>query len=377
MSDRYKIVNVGSHANPPGSMWADYAPPGYRENAPRLATKSFPDGEYEILIVEGVEHRMLAQQLGLPREPMWARSFTDGPLAGRDPKARLEAQDQDGLDAEVIVHPGFPEMLPKDRKIRYGMMYAFNSWLGEFCSHAPDRLIGIGEIPLWDAELAVKEAKRVRELGLRGVMIPPVPGYYGAWSSPADEPYVSPSYEPIWQALEENGLVLVVHADAASATPGLSTYSTPAPGAAGVNMITNKTMPIEAITSLIVGKVFENHPKLKLVCVETGVGWMAHLVSWMDVLQDEQPYAYQRLKKRLSEYFHEHVFGSFLWDTCGIRNMDLIGADNIMWCNDFPHEYGPWPNSARQIDKDLQGVSPEDRRKILAGNAVRVFNLAG
>jgi predicted TIM-barrel fold metal-dependent hydrolase len=169
---------------------------------------------------------------------------------------------------------------------------------------------------------------------------------------------------------------MVLHADAASATPGLSTYATPAPGASGVNLITNKTLPIEAITSMIVGKVFENHPKLKLVCVETGVGWMAHLVSWMDVLQDAQPYAYQRLKKRLSEYFHEHVFGSFLWDSCGIRNLDLIGADNVMWCNDFPHEYGPWPNSMRQIDKDLQGVSAEDRRKILAGNAVRVFNLA-
>jgi predicted TIM-barrel fold metal-dependent hydrolase len=373
MSRQYDVVNVGSHVNPPGDMWADYAPAQYRENAPRLITKQFPDGEYEVLVVEGVEHRMLAMQLGLPRDPVFARKFTDGYVAGRDPSARLEAQDQDKIDAEILIHPGFPEMLPTDRRIRYGMMAAFNSWLGEFCAHAPDRLIGIGEIPMWDADLAVQEARRVRELGLRGVLIPAVPGYYGAWSSPADLPYMSPFYEPIWQALEDNDLVMLIHADAAAATPGLSTYS--AVGAAGINLIINKTLPAEAIASMIVGRVFENHPKLKLVCSETGVGWMAHLVSWMDVLQREQPSAYQHLKKPMSAYFHEHVFGSFLWDSCGVLNKDLIGIDNIMWCNDFPHNYGPWPHSERQIDKDLAGLSAQDRHKILAGNAVRVFNL--
>jgi len=373
MSRHYQVINVGSHVNPPGTMWTDYAPAGYRENAPRLSAKQFPDGEYEILVVEGVEHRMMAAQLGLPREPFFARKFTDGYLAGRDPKARIEAQDEDHIDAEILLHPGFPEMLPKDRKIRYGMMYAFNSWLGEFCSYAPDRLIGIGEISMWDTELAVAEAKRIHELGLRGVLIPAVPGYCGAWSSPADHPYMSEFYEPIWRALENYNLVMVIHADAAAATPGLSTYT--AAGVGGINLIINKTLPAEAIASMIVGKVFENHPKLKLICSETGVGWMAHLVSWMDVLQREQPVMYRHLKRPMVDYFHEHVFGSFLWDNCGILNKDLIGVDNIMWCNDFPHSYGPWPHSKRQIDKDLAGLNPEERHKILAGNAARVFNL--
>jgi len=374
MSRNYKLINVGSHVNPPPQMWVDYAPPGYRENAPRLSTKQFPDGEYEIMVVEGVEHRMLAQQLGLPREPTFARHFTDGYLAGRDPKARLEAMDQDNVDADILIHPGFPEMLPKDRKIRYGMMYAFNSWLGEFCAYAPDRLIGIGEIPLWDTEMAVAEAKRVHDLGLHGVLIPAVPGYYGAWSCPADHPYTSPFYEPIWQALEDYNLVMVLHADAAAATPGLSTYS--APGVGGVSLIINKTLPAEAIASMIVGKVFQNHPKLKLVCSETGVGWMAHLVSWMSVLQREQPSSYAHLTEPMSDTFHKHVFGSFLWETCGVLNKELIGVDNMMWCNDYPHSYGPWPNSHAQIDKDLKGLNAEERHKILAGNAVRVFNLA-
>jgi hypothetical protein len=102
---------------------------------------------------------------------------------------------------------------------------------------------------------------------------------------------------------------------------------------------------------------------------------MAHLVSWMDVLYREQTFLFRTLSEPPSETFRRHVFGSFLWDTIGIQNRHVIGIDNIMWCNDYPHSYGPWPDSWGQIDKDLQGLNADERHKILAGNAVKVFGL--
>jgi hypothetical protein len=62
-------------------------------------------------------------------------------------------------------------------------------------------------------------------------------------------------------------------------------------------------------------------------------------------------------------------------DTIGVFNRDTIGVDNMMWCNDFPHSYGPWPHSIEQINKDMGSLDERDRYKILAGNAVRLFNL--
>jgi predicted TIM-barrel fold metal-dependent hydrolase len=372
---RYRVVNVGSHANPPADMWETYFPKSLKHLAPRLVVEEFgEEGRFEALLLEGVAYRQMGAQVGLPREDLqklaYIRSFDEGHPGQRDPRARIAAQDQDGVDADVVIHPGYPILLPKDRDTRWGMMWAFNNWLAEFCGHDPARLIGIGEIPLWDIPLAISEARRVRELGLRGVLMPAIPGYVGAWSSPADQPYTAPVYKPLWEALEDLGLVLVVHADAAAATPGLEDYTNP-----GINMIINKTLPSEMIASLIVGHVFRDHPGLKLVCVETGVGWMAHLVSWMDVLVREHPTLYVGLTEPPSATFHKHVFGSFLWDTIGVANKDVIGVDNIMWCNDFPHNYGPWPNSRDLHDKELGGLSAADRRKILAGNAVRVFGL--
>ena len=116
-------------------------------------------------------------------------------------------------------------------------------------------------------------------------------------------------------------------------------------------------------------------PRLKLVCVETGIGWMAHLVSWMDVLLREHPTMYPGMVELPSVQFRKHVYGSFLWDTIGVANRDLIGIDNIMWCNDYPHSYGPYPNSNSRIALELKDVPEDEQFKILAGNAMQVFGL--
>ena len=371
----YRVINVGSHVNPPGDMYERYFPENLRHLAPRLVKREFDgDGEYECIELEGRYIRQMSAQVGLDRTDYmnipFIRSFDEGIAGQRDPAARLADMDRDGIDADVLVHPGYPILLPENRETRRGMIHAFNTWLAEFCAHNPRRLIGIGEIPVWDVPLAIEEARRIAVLGLKGVLMPAIPGYVGAWSCPADEPYTSPVYAPLWDELEQLGLVIVVHADAAAATRGLQDYDEPS-----INMIINKTMPQEMIASLIVRHVFRDHPALKLVCVETGVGWMAHLVSWMDVLSREHPSMYPGMNETPSETFRKHVSGSFLWDTIGIANRDVIGVDTIMWCNDYPHNYGPFPNSQKQIAKDLAGVTDEERHRILAGNAMRVFGL--
>ncbi len=369
---KYNVINVGTHVNPPGDMYERYFPEELRHLTPRLVKREFgDDGEFEAIELEGQYIRQLSAQVGLDRTDYmnipFIRSFEEGVPGQRDPAARLADMDRDGIDADVLVHPGYPILLPKNRETKRGMMMAFNSWLAEFCAHDPRRFIGIGEIPVWDVPRAIEEARRIKALGLRGVLMPAIPGYVGAWSCPADGPYTSPVYGPLWDALEELGLVIVVLASGKA----LQDYDEPA-----INMIINKTMPQEMIASLIVSHVFRDHPGLKLVCVETGVGWMAHLVSWMDVLVGEHPTMYPGMQGKPSEIFHQHVFGSFLWDTIGIANRDVIGIGNIMWCSDYPHNYGPFPNSQKQIAKDLGHLNPEERHLVLAGNAMRVFGLA-
>jgi predicted TIM-barrel fold metal-dependent hydrolase len=59
----------------------------------------------------------------------------------------------------------------------------------------------------------------------------------------------------------------------------------------------------------------------------------------------------------------------------GIQLRDYIGVDNILWESDFPHITSTYPNSWEAAEHSLAGVSAADRKKILFGNAARLYRL--
>ncbi|HEY5701257.1 MAG TPA: amidohydrolase family protein, partial [Gammaproteobacteria bacterium] len=60
-------------------------------------------------------------------------------------------------------------------------------------------------------------------------------------------------------------------------------------------------------------------------------------------------------------------------DRVGIRNLDLIGEDNVMWGSDFPHPDGVWPDSQAFIQRELGDVPNATRRKIVCENAAALY----
>jgi predicted TIM-barrel fold metal-dependent hydrolase len=51
-------------------------------------------------------------------------------------------------------------------------------------------------------------------------------------------------------------------------------------------------------------------------------------------------------------------------------------VDNIMWSSDYPHTDTTWPDSKKYIEESLAGVPADDRHKILAGNAMKLYGLS-
>jgi predicted TIM-barrel fold metal-dependent hydrolase len=361
-------------------MWLERFPKDLRAYAPFPVTKESPDGPIEVLVLEGVEYRQWRHSVGVPRAEVaktgpLSRTYDDGLAGNRDPHARLNDMAIDGVDAQIIVRNDFPQFLPKELRARWGIIRAYNDWIGEFCRVAPDRLIGVGELPTWDMELMLQEAVTIRELGMRAVLMPICPGFVGDWSHPAEHNYTSLYWEPLWKLLEDLELTIVAHVDAFAVTPGLAGYAT-GMGTA-VNLMTGKGVAGEMFVSMMLGKVFDRHPTLKVVLNETGIGWAAHLLSWADVLWEVQPTMYKPLglKHMPKEYFNEHVIASSLWDSVGVASRDLIGIESFAWCSDYPENYGTFGKARQQIDKDLAGTTDAERHAILAGNAIRAFRL--
>jgi predicted TIM-barrel fold metal-dependent hydrolase len=74
-----------------------------------------------------------------------------------------------------------------------------------------------------------------------------------------------------------------------------------------------------------------------------------------------------------TDYWHQNFFVEFMEDDAGIQMRHLIGVDNMLWGNDFPHAESTWPQSMQFLDRIFQGVPDEERRKITSETAAKIF----
>ena len=107
--------------------------------------------------------------------------------------------DIDGVEGEILhTTLGFRLFWVQDPKLQRALFRVYNDWLAEFCSHAPDRLIGVPLISLYDIDEARTELRRCANLGLRGAMI---------WLAPPTgyPEYTSQLHDPFWAECQDLG----------------------------------------------------------------------------------------------------------------------------------------------------------------------------
>ena len=76
-----------------------------------------------------------------------------------------------------------------------------------------------------------------------------------------------------------------------------------------------------------------------------------------------------------SEYWRRQCKATFQTDKLGVELVKLLGIDNIMWGNDYPHPDGIWPNSKATNADQGSSLTPEEQRKVFYGNAARMYGI--
>jgi predicted TIM-barrel fold metal-dependent hydrolase len=364
------LISADDHVNPPPTIYAERLPSSLRGRAPKVEQR----GDREVVVFEGAERPFGALEgaAGVDASDLkvLARTKEEGRKGGWDPHARIEDMDFDGVRAQVVFGSGSGGGVAircADRALRREMMRAYNDWLAEFCSPYPDRLIGIAEIPVYDLDFAIEEVRRCAELGLRGVLLPAIPAYP---ESPAeDKPYTDPGYERLWAELAAARMPIHFHLGTRPITRELDRDIM-------INIAVNKASMSEPLASFIFSGALQRHPDLKLVSVESGIGWMAFFVPWMDnVWEKHRHHTRSPLTERPSFYFHRQVFGTFIDDPVGVRNRDVIGVDNILWSSDYPHVNSSWPSSREYVERHFCEVPDDERRKMVCENTARLYDI--
>lgn len=367
----------------PADTFTSRAPKTLRHRVPRVVESD--DGSFwevdgtRLSGVAGVGSR------GRPYSPgRWARAdrmaetgLYDGrSLRPGDPLERWRDQERDGMDAEVIygifgVGPSI-----KDPALRTLVYRLFNDFLIEFCAHMPDRYLGLACVPVDDPASAAAELHRTANAGLRGavmdIMGAPLPIHDRGW-------------DPVWSAAQELDLPVSFHLgggrpDSGDTKPAALGSMQPLSGgllAGAATMMA--TLPLGTggaadYFGVVMGGALDRFPQLKIVLGESGIGWIPMLLERMDWVYENE-FRSLGLELRPSDYWHRQMFATFQKDAVGVKLIDVLGSEHVMFASDYPHPDGIFPDSRAVAAVDFAGLSVADRDKIEGGNAAALYKV--
>jgi predicted TIM-barrel fold metal-dependent hydrolase len=135
---------------------------------------------------------------------------------------------------------------------------------------------------------------------------------------------------------------------------------------------------------MLLGGVFERHPRLKFVCTENAAWWVAELLRTADFTWDGAMHATQKfgveifragLTMKPSEYMARNCWlGVGLSTPYDGQRAHEIGIANLMWGTDFPHPEGTWPHTRTRLHEYLVGLTPDEIELVVGRNALDVYS---
>jgi len=303
-----------------------------------------------------------------------------------EPELRVKDQDRDGVQAEVLYGVLGATGRLEDPEAAVEVLRIYNEWLADFCSARPERFAGLASIPNNPIDAAIAEVRRVAKRGvLRGLDI----------ANSADlKPLWDPYWNPLWGVINETGLplhfhtvsgyqpdhirkIMLIGGDPTRASlPGMPEVDLAVARAAFATNITAFQLNMSSIlTSMIYSGVLERYPRIRLVLGEAGIGWIPYVLWRMDAEWEDQ---FKDLSLRMapSGYWKRQCWATYQTDPVGVKLIDELGADKVMWGSDFPHPDGIWPDSQEYIQRELGPLPAGIRRKIVCENAAKLYGFA-
>ena len=131
----------------------------------------------------------------------------------------------------------------------------------------------------------------------------------------------------------------------------------------------------QAMTSFIQYGTFDKFPKLKIVMLESGAGWVSYLLDrWDDVYKSHFGHTL-KITEKPSNYFRRNIYISADPDEHSLPAMiELCGEDRFFWASDFPHpdHIGDYLEELEEITEKLP---PSAGRKLLGENVRQAYHL--
>ncbi len=275
-----------------------------------------------------------------------------------DIAGRLDYMDREGITIQVL--SPLPELLGYwfDPRTTTAMADHVHRQIEAAVQSAPERLAGLGMLPLQDVTLAVEVARTLKRRGLRGVL---------AASNVNGVSLADPRFDPVFAELESAGLALFVHGYRPAGTERFLGSPLLAP------IVGVPQDCAAAIASFIMTDILGRFPRLKLGFVHGG-GSFGAVLARMNHVWHEFPEMQRAVATSPSDYVKRFYFDSVTFGADYLRYLiGAFGADGFMAGSD-----GPTPIGQRGLHDFVTSATGGDAaatEKILWRNAARFFDL--
>ena len=285
----------------------------------------------------------------------------------RSAKARLAQMDHEGIAFQV----NYPTMflswpLGQDARMGGALARAYNNWVADISSGAPDRLKWVTIVDMWDPAEAAREIYRTKEMGSAGVMLL---GTFGHMRLD------NPSVEHVWAAAAETGLPVAVHVGAPSPTLG-SMFDSHSDAT---------TVPL--LFSMLIGfhrvmakGILDKYPSLKVAFLEGSCQWVPLMMERVEEYSGKPgTRAGARIGYKSELLPEEYVkrgqvfFGFEVEDALLPFVTERYGNDCWVYGSDIPHVDRLY--KASDLLQQRTDLTEETKRKLLIDNVAKFYGL--
>ena len=359
-----------SHYLEPDDLWEQILPKELADRMPRI--EKISDSE-EIVHIDGQSFRrqLPAASKALIKGDVRGEEvegtlfdISHRPAGSRDPHARLVDLDGEGVWGEVI-YPSigiWAHMLTNPDLVR-DAFHAVNEWrLTEVQHVAPDRWVLVPSIPVLRLEDALAEIEWCAEAGYHAV---------GLGCDPPEgcDDWNADTWEPMWSAIEEAGLVVAVHLG--TELGGTRLYR--GPGKAVLNYVETTYGPQRFATKMVASGILERHPDMKVLISEGGASWVPFIGDRiLEGYRQHGIFVKPKLEENPKEVLFRQVYTTFQHDVTAV-DAAVSGYTKMLWGSDYPHLEGTFGHTQETLHEIFDGTEPGLRRTVMIDNFRELF----